>query len=244
MEYERTEDGQIQAAFASRIGQILLQYEQFCVGLPESQRFEATLAVSLLQTMLTSSLEALEARRSKALNAGAGRSLLDDPAQFGLNPGCILQSWSSARALTYWDVFKCLRNALSHPGTQGNSRYERTGFTSDQSGSASVTAYVFTQSPWVNSKGSALTPTYAPKGRDIDSKRQLEEHARNWGDKNAVKDLVVLKDAAGFWRVHRDDEPFVPVLQLRLGVVQLRTLTLVLSDLLSEAVNVKAGAPA
>jgi len=244
MEYERTEDGQIQAAFASRIGQILLQYEQFCVGLPESQRFEATLAVSLLQTMLTSSLEALEARRSKALNAGAGRSLLDDPAQFGLNPGCILQSWSSARALTYWDVFKCLRNALSHPGTQGNSRYERTGFTSDQSGSASVTAYVFTQSPWVNSKGSALLPRFAPKGRDADSKVNLEKLAQDWASNHAVEGLVVCHDDLGFWRVHRNDEPFLPVLQLRLGVQQLRTLTLILIDHLAETLQAKAGVAA
>ena len=41
-------------------------------------------------------------------------------------------------------------------------------------------------------------------------------------------------NASGRWEVVKAGRPFVPVLRLQLGVNQLRTLTLTLSDYLSE----------
>lgn len=241
MEYERTEDGQIQAEFSRRAGQILLQYEQLSADLPASERYEATLAVSLLQSLLTSCQELIRTRRSKALGAVVDRLMLDEPALMGLEADCILQSWPSRRGLTYREVFECLRNALSHPGPQGNSRYARTGFTTEHAGSASVSAYVFTESSWINSKGSSLLARYSPRACDEASRLALEAAVRSWASNHAVEGVLIAQNGEGHWRAYLGNELFVPVLQLRLGVQQLRTLTLILSDYLAEPLRAGVG---
>ena len=66
MEYERTENGQIQATFAGRVGQILLQYDRCKEGLPAHLQFDAALAISLLQSLLTQCQELLKKYRNPA----------------------------------------------------------------------------------------------------------------------------------------------------------------------------------
>ena len=252
MEYERTEDGQIQADFAYRAGQILLQYEQFSPQLPADRRYEATLAVTLLQSLLTSCQELIRSQGSRSVRGGpnnsltalASRSILDEPALMGLDADCILKCWPSNRGLTYREVIDCLRNALSHPGAQGHSAYPRTGFTTAQSTSTSVEAYVFTQSSWVNRKGSGLLTAFAPLQNTEKARNELERKMQEWASNHSVERLEITKNDEGLWRVFRAGQPFVPVLQLRLGVQQLRTLALTLSDYLSESASRKTGVTA
>lgn len=239
MEYERTEDGQIQASFAYRVGQILLQYDKFIANLPIGQQFEATLAVSLLQSVASSCQQLIRAKGSTTLKTLASRGLLDDPSQLGLNPDCVLRSWPSTRGLTYREVIDCIRNALCHPGSQRASAFPRTGFTTEASNCTSVTAYVFTESSWVNSSGRGLKESYAPCRTD--SKAKLERAMGEWASNRSVDGLRVGENDKGLWQVLRGNEPFVPVLQLRLGVQQLRTLTLNLCDHLSEPLRELSG---
>lgn len=231
MEYERSLDGQIQAAMAQRAGKVLLQYESMSKALPPEEQFEATLAVALLQMMLTNCWElinrnGLAKRGMHELNALKSQSVLDDPAKMGLEPECIVQSWPSMRGLTYREIFECLRNSLSHPGQQGGSCWPVTGFTTCNPSSDVIDVYEFTQSPWVNSAGNLSEN----KDRESATRKMA-----NFASNHQVNGLTVSCNDRQRWQVLLHEETFVPVLRLRLNVRQLRTLALTLSDLLSES---------
>lgn len=252
MEYARTPAGQIQVDFARRAGQLLLQYEQLSIGLPAEERFEATLAVALLQSMLTICQEMLRRspKRSVRGAAGAGlsamasRSVLDEPALLGLEADCIVETWPSTRGLTYREVFECLRNALSHPCPQGGTKYPVTGYTTVASKAGCIAVFEFVQSSWVNRNGNDLLPRFAPDKTDEEAGRKLQVEVKGWADNAAVVGLVARRNADGQWRVYRGGEQFVPVLRIRLTVQQLRTLTLTLSDLLSSSLESASAIPA
>ena len=235
MEYERTPDGQIQVAFARRAGQLLLQYERLAPSLAPKDQFESTLALALLQSMLTICMELLNKKRPPGtLSQLAKRRVADEPERLGLEQACILTGWPTTGGLTYRQVFECLRNSLSHPGAQDTSAsYPRTGFTTAEASSGKIEAYLFTHSPWVNNTGRQLTTRYAPTEVDDKSRVTLEQAVRVWASNAGVDGLCVEKDQQGLWRVFRQGSPFVPVLRLRLEVRHLRTLTLALSDELS-----------
>ena len=240
MEYERTEDGQIQADFALRAGQLLVQYDHLRHQLPSEQQFEATLTIALLQSMLTMCHELLRNRHprnpSKSLEellSMAKRTLDAEPTLLGLTKECVLERWPSARGVTYRDVVECIRNALSHPLPQQPGSLPRTGFTTELSGSGQVTAYVFTQSEWVESSGSRLKSVYVPKaGKDV-GLEAMKKKVDLWASNNRVDGIdFVLEN--GFWKVVLNGTQFIPVCRIRLDVAQLRIFTTGLSDYLSE----------
>lgn len=232
MEYERTSEGQIQASMALRAGKILLQYESFCMGLPVEEKYEATLAISLLQMMLTNCSEllkkkGLDKRGMTELENLKNESILDDPSRMGLEPSCIVQCWPSERGLKYREIFQSLRHVLSHPGMQKANGLPVTGFTSIESPMGVIDGYEFTQSPWVGPGGHLRSLDYAPLCK------QMDEFASN----HNVVGLEVVKTSDQRWQVVREGNPFIPVLRLRLTVKQLRTLTLTLSEVLSESLS-------
>lgn len=248
MEYERTPAGQIQADFARRAGQLLLQYERIGRDLSPDEQFESTLAVALLQSMLTICLELLNRgsgqRVGTELRDVARLLVLDEPARMGLEPKCVVECWPSTRGLTYREVFECLRHALSHPCPQGGTTYPVTGYTTVAQASGHIELFEFVQSSWVNGKGSGLSPTYAPGKTDDAAKTKAEECVRRWASNASVEGLELRKNADGKWRVYLGDSLFVPVLRIRLTVQQLRTLTLTLSDLLSSSLEPTSAVPA
>ena len=225
MEYARTASGQIQADFARRAGQLLLQYERLSRALPAKDRYESTLTLALLQSMLTICWELLKDSQSSRRTSVS--------ALFGLAPECVVQSWPAARGLTYREVFECLRNSLSHPGVQQQAVYPVTGYTTMESGSGQIEQFEFVWSPWVNGTGSDLLSRYAPRDASDSVRVQLLTTATHWASNHGVDGLAVQPNAAGLWRVAYQGQPFVPVLKLRLDVRQLRTLALTLSDQLA-----------
>ncbi|WP_297728088.1 hypothetical protein [Limnohabitans sp. Rim8] len=232
MEYERTSEGQIQAAMALRAGKVLLQYESFSKGLPPEEKYEATLAISLLQMMLTNCSEllkkkGLDKRGMTELENLKNASILDDPSKMGLEPSCILKCWPSERGLTYREIFQGLRNALSHPGAQKANRLPVTGFTSIESPTGTIDGYEFTQSSWVSASGHLRSLDYSILCK------QMNDFASN----HSVAGLDVVKNSDQRWQIVREGNPFIPVLCLRLDVKQLRTLTLTLSEVLSESLS-------
>jgi hypothetical protein len=243
MEYERTEDGQIQADFALRAGQLLVQYDHLRRQLPSEQHFEATLAIALLQSMLTMCHELLRNRHprnpSKSLEellSMAKRTLNAEPTLLGLTKECVLERWPSERGITYRDVVECIRNALSHPLPQQPGSLPRTGFTTELSGSGQVTAYVFTQSEWVESSGSRLKSVYAPKAGKDGGLEAMKNKVESWASNNRVIGVdYVLEN--GFWKVVLNGAQFIPVFRIRLNVAQIRTFTAGISDYLSEPVR-------
>lgn len=239
MEYERTEDAQIQSDFAGRAGQILLQYECCKEGRPADQQFEATLAIALLQTMLTQCQELLKKYRNPAkapeglegLVAMANRGFDEPPPLLGLTQACILERWPSERAVQYRDLIECIRNALSHPLPQTKEGLPRTGYTTQKGSSGLIEAFVFTQSPWVGPSG-VLLPQFRP-GSDEKKRLDAKSSIQRWGANSQVTRLELAETKDGF-KPMRDGKPFVPVMRVRLDVAQLRLLVLALSDYLSE----------
>lgn len=190
MEYRRTDDAQIQADFAGRVGQILMQYESLKTKLPIEEQYEATLSIALLQTMLTQCQELLKNNRSvknaplglEELVAMANRGFDEPPPLLGITHECILDRWPSERSLKYRDVIECIRNALSHPLPQTNERLPRTGYTSQKCNSGLLEAFVFTQSPWVGPSGLLLSHYRVGKGEKYkfdDVSFKVKNWARN-----------------------------------------------------------------
>jgi len=240
MEYERTDDAQIQADFAGRAGQILLQYERNKEGRPAHLRFETTLAIALLQTMLTQCQELLKNVRDPAkaphglegLVSMANRGFDEPPPLLGLTQACILERWPSQRAVKYRDLIECIRNALSHPLPQMAEGLPRTGYTTQIGSSGSIEAFVFTQSPWVDRSG-RLKQDWQAGRNHVEKHKEVTQKLNTWANNFGVEDLK-LCESSGRYLPMKDDIPFVPVMRVRLDVVQLRLFVLALSDYLSE----------
>ena len=240
MEYERTDDAQIQADFAGRAGQILVQYETFKPQVPQDQQFEATLSIALLQTMLTQCQELLKNHRSpknapqglEALVTMANRGFDESPPLLGLTQACILDRWPSVIPVKYRDLIECIRNALSHPLPQNKERLPRTGYTTQRGSSGLIEAFVFTQSPWVGPSG-ALLPHYRPRQGNRNKFDEAALKITNWARNFGVENVVLTETQDGYLPM-RNGMPFVPVMRVRLEASQLRLLVLALSDYLSE----------
>ena len=245
MEYERTEDGEIQAAFAQRVGQLMVQYDDWRHKVPAVAQYESTLTIALLQSLLTLCQELIRRKRVpselEAVIQLASRSLEERPTLLGLSTDCILQCWPTDRGLTYRTVIECLRNALSHPGLQSGTRWPKTGFTTVPGVSGLIEAYEFTQSPWVNNTGRDLMPRFFSTDAGSYPPDKLVREINQWERNNNVEGLS-LERVEGRWQAVRDGEPFIPVLRLRITVGQLRVFTAGLSDYLSEPIRAGSNA--
>lgn len=237
MEYERTPDGQMQADFARRIGRVAEQYERFCKDQPPEERYEATMSLALLQALLTNCAELLKhkpERTNPALKDVANRNLDQDPTLLGFQRSSVIRCWPTTRPLKYRELLECMRNAMSHPCAQTLEGLPQTGYTSWQSDSGVIEGFTFTQSPWVNSSGRALKPMFLAKEGNAAEEAKLRKVMDDFVKNYAVPDLSIRNDSEGNLRIYYYDQPFMPVLQLKLDVPQLRMLTMSLSEYLAE----------
>lgn len=196
--------------------------------------YEATLTVCLLQTLLTNCVELIKHKKqmdSAGLTAMARKSITETPALFGLNPTCITHQWPSDRHLAYREVLLCLRNALSHPLPQRRGTYKTTGYTTWKSTSGEIEGFTFVQSPWINSTGSDVLPKFRVIEADLP---KLENELTLWSSNHQTPGLAVVPVPVQKYQIYLGADPFVPVLQIDISTTQLRTLTLTLSEHLSE----------
>lgn len=237
-EYIQTPDGQIQADFARRVGQVLLHYEAGVALEQPQDSYEATLTICLLQALLTNCVELIDKKVKNdrtGLKKIASRSLEEDPALFGLNLQCITRQWPSDRPLKYREIFKCLRNALSHPLPQKDNGLPTTGYTTLKSPSGMIEGFQFIQSPWVSRSGLDVTDRYKAKDEDLpELKKAMEEWRSNFG----TSVLTVQRGLDGLNRIFLGEQRFIPCLQLDISTAQLRTMTLTLSERLAEPLSV------
>lgn len=228
MEYVKTPDGQIQADFARRVGRVLLHYEAGISHAAPQDSYEATLTICLLQTLLTNCVELIKAKKkrdSSGLAAIASKTIVEAPDLFGLSPTCITHQWPSERELTYREILQCLRNALSHPLPQQRGIYKTTGYTTWKSATGEIEGFTFVQSPWVNSTGSDVAPRFKVVEADLPN---LTKELKNWSTDHHTPGLGVLSVAGHKYQIHLGAKPFVPVLQIDISTVQLRSMTLAL----------------
>ncbi|MBH9553990.1 hypothetical protein [Inhella gelatinilytica] len=231
-EYVQTSDGQIHADFARRAGQILLQYERLSRNLDPREQFDATLAVSLLQSLLTSFIElsrlkAMKPRYSQYLDVPIDAS----PPRLGLNPSAIRWSWRSAAGLRYRDVIESIRNSLSHPTPQDGSRpLPTTGFTARATSVGEIDGYCFVQSPWVEKGGRQLLKRFRPELRQVQECSKLREELTAWGRRHDV--MLEADERDGILVPCLGGQPFVPFIEVILSTCELRVFVLALADII------------
>jgi hypothetical protein len=216
-EYVQTSDGQIHADFARRAGQILLQYERLSRQLEPKERFEATLAVSLLQSLLTSFLELSRSKAQRAtLSQYLDLPIEAAPPRLGLNPSAIRWSWRGEGELTYRYVIEAIRHSLSHPTPQDKGLpFPTTGFTARATSDGDIDGYCFVQSPWVAKSGKLVLKRYSPEVRKPDECATLRTDLDAWCAKHKVK--LEACERKGQLLPTLNGKPFLPFIEVTLS---------------------------
>ncbi len=231
--YNETADGQIHADFARRAGCILLQYDRLTQDLEPRERYEATLAISLLQALLTSFVELSRSKaRKREFNELLNLPIEAAPPRLGLNPSAIDWSWRRKGGLTYRYVIEAIRNSLSHPTPQKFGQlFKTTGYTARATSEGDIDGYCFVQSPWVAKSGTGLAARFSPKESDERECQSMRDALTDWGQKHGV-DLSVER-RAGCLQPVLDGILFVPTVEVKLSTSELRTFTLAVADLIT-----------
>ncbi len=142
---KRTEDFQIYAGLAARIGVLAKQYEELTKGKPENEIYDATLSICLLQSLLTNVWEEADKRGFNKWNGGFLDKEFseDNPSFWGLEFKNIKRnSYGSMRKFT---VLKQLRHAMSHPCATNphNALYPSTGYWIPDKNSHLINSVIF-----------------------------------------------------------------------------------------------------
>lgn len=112
MQYFRTDDGQIQADLARRLGIVLKQYHLQIIS---SEKYEVSLSLSILQTLLTNCVELLNNLKTRDEQSNPLYQYPIDPIKWGFNENNIIVNTFNQMQLTAEKVIRHIRNALSHP---------------------------------------------------------------------------------------------------------------------------------
>ncbi len=237
--YMESPEGQIHADFARRAGQLLLQYEQFKQNLPVNDRYEATLAMSLLQSLSTSFKELSEAKNAMPESFKKFLALPIDelPPRMGLDPKAVDWSWRELGTLQYRHLMDVIRNSLSHPLPQKKGvPWPVTGYTAIATADGQIGAYRFTQSPWMGPSGRVFKTPYRARVRDEKEQEQQQEAFNEFQRKYKLEAGIIETVArAGMLLPAIDGKEFAPVITIELNTQQLRLFTLELADLIANA---------
>jgi hypothetical protein len=211
-EYFRLPENQIQAGFALNAGKLLAHYCSLTKELPFDQKYEATLAICVLQSLLTNCTELLRAMEDHQKQFFT-QAITDERPCWALTLALIAHN-SFPGNVTLERMLIHMRNALSHPTAAKATVLPATGFTTSNDPSSRLSAFRLTDSPW--EKDGALhwpaLPMTEKKARaKIDS---FEEEYRGEG-------FLDIVGSASQSRIARDGKPYLPVfvVELPLAVV-------------------------
>jgi len=231
MEYSR-DRGSIQADFALRAGRLHAQYCDLVDrhGLSEGQRYDATLAVCVLQALLTNCTELLKAIREK--NKRIFLTPLSEEHSDWL-PSDAVQRHDYEPMCTLACALEHLRNALSHPTTARTAGdFPLTGYTTTPDGSGRVQSFRFVDSPWV-SRGNLLAQY---SHRDPDKVRAAAaafERRQKWPEGT----FTIQRLERDKFGVLRDGNRFLPVCVINLSLGAMHQLIGSLSTWLAQATD-------
>lgn len=219
MEYYRTIDGQIQADLARRLGIVLRQYHQ---KIDSSEKYEVSLSLSILQTLLTNCVELLNKipKREKGNNPIYHSPISSEI--WGFDKKNIISSTFKQPNLNADIVFRHIRNALSHPTSLDlNSNFKTTGYTT-RVVSSTIESIVFVSSKDLNNKGN----------HKIHESFELAERLRN-EEGNFPDDVEITKDINGKFIFTRSGKIFHRIFEIEFAPTNLLTLAYSLSNYLS-----------
>jgi len=217
-EYFRLPGNQIQAGFALNAGKLLTQYCSLTRELPFDKKYEATLAICVLQSLLTNCTELLRAMEDHQRQFFK-QAITDERPCWALTRSLIMEN-SFPGDVTLERMLIHMRNALSHPTAAEPTALPATGFTTSNDPSTRVSAFRLTDSPWVKDGAlhwPALPMTEKKAGAKIDA---FEEEYRGSGYLDVV-------GSDGQFRIARDGKPYLPVFVVELPLVVVINLAVV-----------------
>jgi len=219
MEYFKTEDGQIQADLARRLGIVLKQYH---IQLISSEKYEVSLSLSILQTLLTNCVELLNNLKTRDEQSNPLYQFPIDPTKWGFDENNIIVNTFYQPYLTTEKVVRHIRNSLSHPTKiQLTSKEKTTGYIT-KSDTPSIEKVLFISSPDLNGKGNS---------KKYKSKQQAEEKIRI--DGNFPTDVQVYQTENNDFAFQQQGKPFHRIFEIVLSPENLLTLTYSLASYLS-----------
>ncbi len=147
-EYFRDPQNRIRAGFALHAGNLFVQYQRLSASIHPSERYEATLTLCILQSLLTQCAELIK-QMSKIESFDWEQAVTDIPTRWGLRRGFIKED-TNPETLTYRKFLEHLRNACSHPTDLALESFPMsTGYSTIPGPTGLVEAFEFVDSPSV-----------------------------------------------------------------------------------------------
>lgn len=222
MEYFRTEDGQIQADLAKRLGIILEQYYKLST---DESKYEVTLTLAILQSLLTNCVELMNglSRYNKKENPLYKTPI--DGRLWGVTEMNIKINTFSSDQLSIGNVIRHMRNAFSHPTkTSFDQLNYTTGYTTIPSSSLAIEEVVITDSPDIDEHNQRRGHTY------LKAKKILETGG-------FPRDVDIYEIRNNKYAFIKDGKPFNRVFQIVVKTNELSQLAFALSNYLSQPIN-------
>jgi len=219
MEYIRTDDGQIQADLARRLGIVLKQYHDLVLP---NEKFEVSLSLSIFQTLSTNCVELSNVLENKHK---IGNPFYQTPIPseiLGVSENDILENTFNTQKIHANYIIRKIRDSLSHPTKIDlTNKLSTTGYSTILNGSGNIDKIIFISSPDVTSKGKRKEYSISL------AQKILEDGSIQKG----VTLEKINKDKYGFIK---DDMPFFRMFKIILSPMQLLQMTYALTDYLSQ----------
>lgn len=228
MEHTRRFDG-IQAGHAGNAAKLLQQYLRFAASQPETHRYDATLTICVLHSLLTQCAELLKYTQMATL-PDLQEPLTELPNSLGLTTSLVVED-TFPEPLTGAGFLVHLRDSLSHPAPDEKFRFRPTGFTSTGDPSGTIRGYVFTSSPWVKDDQRQPFGEKLPRSTEKAAGSIVKRFCK---DGRAAFALEVLPHKDGSFDVGYRGQPYVPLLVATLPLDLLIGMTLTLAQHLSQ----------
>jgi hypothetical protein len=230
VEYFRESGNRIQAGFALHAGRLLTQYCTLTPALPSDEKYEATLTVCVLQSLLTNCTELLAAMR-ESQKTFFRTAITDAPHPWGLMRSFVTQNTFPGDA-TLEGVLEHMRNALSHPTVVEGAELAATGYTTSNDASGLVSAFQFTDSPWV-SKGKVFWQALSKSEEKV--RDCMEDFERRHKMPTGVLEVRPQLDAK--FGIVQDGERYLPVFVIEVPLGALIDLAKCLANYLAQPTN-------
>ncbi len=195
---------------------------------PRPDRYEATLTICTLHSLLTQCAELLKYTTPSSLS-DLEEPLNDHPNCLGLTTSLVVED-TFPEPLTGAGLLTHLRDALSHPAPDEKFHFRPTGFTTTGDSGGLIRGYVFTSSPWIKDDKRKPFGVQLPCRRETTAQKVVERFCSKERKDFA---LEVLPLENGRFDVGHDGQPYVPLLVAKVPLDVLKGLTLELAERLS-----------
>jgi hypothetical protein len=234
LEYFREENNKIQAGLALNVGKLICQYSEKSNGFPVDQKYDATLVICCLQTLLTNCSELFKAMKSDC-KTELEKQVNDIPSFFGLKKSFVVQDTFTNGKTTYAQFIEHLRNALSHPTCADKGNMLSTGYTTVLDNTQVINKLVFTDSPWVirgemHSKYSELKNKFNSEKSSLN--RILDGLIEKY---NNAENLAIKFDPSDKkYKVFQHEKVYYPVFVAEIPLTDLYLIAIQISNYLAQ----------